>query len=88
MNSSHIISTTDPINGFNITDLKNRPHVVEGDNTNDLTIYFENEASRQGYLDIPVELPERDLSDGPWISEAAAFPPDSPSNLLQLRHGA
>jgi len=40
MNRSHITSTTDPINGFNITDLKNRPHVVEGDN--DLTIYFES----------------------------------------------
>ena len=26
MKSAHIISTTDPINGFNITDLKNRPH--------------------------------------------------------------
>ena len=62
MNSTHIISTTDPINGFDITDLKNRPHVVEGENTNDLTIYFETEASRQTYLDIPVELPERDLS--------------------------
>ena len=62
MNSSHIISTTDPINGFNITDLKNRPHVVEGDITNDLTIYFETKASLQDYLDIPVEQPERDLS--------------------------
>ena len=38
MNSSHIISRTDPINGFNITDLQNRPHIVEGDSTNDLTI--------------------------------------------------
>lgn len=62
MNSSHIISTTDPITGFNITDLKNRPHVVEGDNTNDLTIYFETKASLQSYLDIPVEHPEGDLS--------------------------
>jgi hypothetical protein len=62
MNSTHIISTTDPINGFNITDLKDRPYVVEGETTNDLTIYFETEASRQAYLDIPVELPERDLS--------------------------
>ena len=62
MNSLHIIGTTDPINGFNITDLKNRPHVVEGDNTNDLTIYFENKASLQTYLDIPVEHPEQDLS--------------------------
>ncbi len=62
MSRSHIISTTDPINGFNITDVKNQPHVVEGDNTNDLTIYFETQTSRQTYLDIPVEHPERDLS--------------------------
>ena len=62
MNSTHIISTTDPINGFNITDLKDRPYVVEGETTNDLTIYFENEASLQTYLDIPIEHPEQDLS--------------------------
>ncbi len=62
MNTSHIISTTDPINGFNITSLKDRPHVVEGDSANDLTIYFETQASRQTYLDIPVEHPEQDLS--------------------------
>jgi len=62
MHSSHIISTTDPINGFDITDPKNRPNVVEGDNTNDLTIYFETEASLRAYVDITVEQPERDLS--------------------------
>ena len=62
MNSSHIISTTDPINGFNITDQKNRPHIVEGDNANDLTIYFETTASLPAYLAIPVEYPERELS--------------------------
>jgi hypothetical protein len=62
MKISHTISTTDPINGFNITDLKDRPHVVEGDNVNDLTIYFETKESLQTYLDIPVEYPERELS--------------------------
>ncbi|MHB8622017.1 MAG: hypothetical protein ACYC9J_00715 [Sulfuricaulis sp.] len=62
MNSSHIISTTDSINGFNITDLKNRPHVIEGDSSNNLTIYFESKASLQAYLDIPVEHPEQNLS--------------------------
>lgn len=40
MNSTHIISTTDPINGFNITDPKDRPHLVDGEVTNGLTIYF------------------------------------------------
>lgn len=62
MQGSHIISTTDPINGFDITDPKNRPNVVEGDNANDLTIYFESEASLQTYVDIAVEHPEQDLS--------------------------
>jgi hypothetical protein len=62
MNSSNIISRTDPINDFNITDLQNRPHIVEGDSTNDLTIYFQTEASLQTYRKIPIEKPERDLS--------------------------
>jgi len=62
MNHTNIISTTDPINGFNITSLKDRPHLVEGDADNKLTIYFESKASLQAYRDIPVEHPERDLS--------------------------
>jgi hypothetical protein len=61
MSSSHIISTTDPINGFDITNVKDRPNVVEGVDTNSLTIYFETKTSRQAYLDIPIEQPERDL---------------------------
>ncbi len=62
MNRSHIISTTDPINGFDVTDRQHCPHVVEGDDSNDLTVYFQTEASRQAYLDLPVEHPERSLS--------------------------
>lgn len=62
MNYSHSISTTDPINGFDITDLKNHPRVVEGTESNNLTIYFESQASLQAYLDIPVEHPEQELS--------------------------
>jgi hypothetical protein len=61
MNYSPIISTTDPINGFNITSLKDRPHLVEGDKATGLTIYFEFKTSLQAYLDIPVEHPEQDL---------------------------
>jgi len=62
MNNTNIISTTDPITGFNITSLKDRPHLVEGGDSNNLTIYFESKASLQAYRDIPVEHPERDLS--------------------------
>ncbi|GEM_PF-4389615 len=62
MKYTNIISTTDPINGFNITSLKDRPHLVEGDDANNLTIYFETKSSLQAYLDMPVEHPEQDLS--------------------------
>ena len=62
MKYTNIISTTDPINGFNIISLKGRPHLVEGDDTNNLTIYFETKSSLQAYLDIPVEHPEQGLS--------------------------
>ena len=62
MKYTNIISTTDPINGYNITSLKDRPHLVEGDDTNNLTIYFETKSSLQACLDIPVEHPEQDLS--------------------------
>jgi len=62
MSSTHIISTTDPITGFNITDLKNHPSVTEGDSINDLTIYFKSKASLQTYLDMPVEHPEQGMS--------------------------
>jgi hypothetical protein len=55
MNITHIISTTDSINSVNITDLNNRPHIVEGDKANDLTIYIENSTTLQTYLDIPAE---------------------------------
>ena len=53
--------TTDHVN-HGITDRYNRPNVVEGDDTSDLTIYFETEATLQTYVDIVVEHPEQDLS--------------------------
>jgi hypothetical protein len=55
MNHFHQISTTDPITGRDIPDLEGRPFVVEGSHYNDVTIYFENEASKRAYLDIPLE---------------------------------
>jgi len=58
MNITRIISTVDPINGFNILELRNRPHLVEGDSRNPLTIDLETEATRQAYLDIPLKHPE------------------------------
>lgn len=53
----HRIETTDPITGHDIEDLAGKPYVVESGPQDDLVIYFESEASRQAYLDIPVEHP-------------------------------
>ncbi len=61
MNGLHSFSTTDPITGFDIVDPKSRPYLVEGNASADLTIYFESNASRQAYIDIPVQHPEQDL---------------------------
>jgi hypothetical protein len=55
----HRIETTDPITGRDIpiNDLPGKPYVIEAGDENDLVIYFESEASKQRYLDIPVEHP-------------------------------
>ncbi|NJO16760.1 MAG: hypothetical protein HC877_13745 [Thioploca sp.] len=58
MTHFHQICTTDPITGRDIPDLEGRPFVVEGSHYNDITIYFENEASRRVYLNIPLERVE------------------------------
>lgn len=60
MINSRFISTTDPMSGRDVADPEHKPFLVEGDNY--LTVYFESEASRQRYLNMPVEHPERDLS--------------------------
>lgn len=53
----HRIKTTDPITGRDISDLHGKPYVVEAGAEEDLVIYFESEASKRAYLDIPVEHP-------------------------------
>ncbi len=53
----HSFCTTDPISGKDLYDVTSLPQVVEGDANNDLTIYFESKATRQVYLDIPLEHP-------------------------------
>jgi hypothetical protein len=54
------ISTTDPISGRDIDDLAGCPYLVDGN----LTIYFESEATRQEFLEVPVDHPFR-LADNP-----------------------
>jgi hypothetical protein len=53
----HDICTTDPISGRDLHNIGNLPKVVEGDQENNLTIYFESEANKRAYLAIPVEHP-------------------------------
>ena len=54
------LSTTDPISGRDIEDLAGYPYLVDGN----LTMYFETEATRRAYLDIPTDHPFR-LVDNP-----------------------
>jgi hypothetical protein len=43
------ISTLDPISMNDVTDIESAPYVIDGD----LKIYFESEANKNEYLDIP-----------------------------------
>jgi hypothetical protein len=53
----HFINTIDPMTGFDIVDVANHPSLADGN----LTIYFETEATRKAYLDMPVNHPNRCL---------------------------
>ena len=44
------ISTLDPISMKDVTDTETAPYVIEGD----LKIFFESEANKNEYLDIPI----------------------------------
>jgi len=44
------ICTLDPISMNDVTDIENAPFVIDGD----LKIYFESEANKNEYLDIPM----------------------------------
>jgi hypothetical protein len=48
------ISTLDPISMNDVTDVKAAPFVIEGQGPNALKIYFESEANRAEYLEIPL----------------------------------
>lgn len=49
----HRISTIDPMTGRDIEDVTSHPSLVDGN----LTIYFETEASRKAYQDMPLDHP-------------------------------
>jgi len=50
---AQILSSTDPITGLEIADLTGRPYLVDGN----VTIYFETEATRQEFMDMPIDHP-------------------------------
>lgn len=47
------IYDTDPMTGHDIDDYKTHPSLVDGN----LTIFFENNATRKAYIDMPVNHP-------------------------------
>ena len=49
----HLVCTTDPITGHDISDVMNHPSLVDGN----LTIYFESEVTMHAFLKTPVNHP-------------------------------
>ena len=50
---AQILSSTDPITGLEIADLTGHPYLVDGN----VTIYFETEATRKEFMDMPIDHP-------------------------------
>jgi hypothetical protein len=48
-----MLTSIDPITGRDIEDLAGKPYLVDGN----VTMYFESEATRQAYIDTPVDHP-------------------------------
>jgi hypothetical protein len=61
----HIVSTTDPITGHDVMGTSGRPSIVDGI----LTIYFESEATRKAYKDIPNNHPVEKLPGVPSVED-------------------
>lgn len=50
---AQILSSIDPITGREIADLAGHPYLVDGN----VTIYFETEATRKEFMDMPIDHP-------------------------------
>jgi hypothetical protein len=57
-----LVTTVDPISMKDVIDPDNAPFVIEGEGPSALKIYFENEANRQEYLEIPLHTCNPTLS--------------------------
>jgi len=53
----HRVTTTDPMTGRDLHDVSGRPCVVHAGAQEELVIYFESEASKRAYLQVPVQHP-------------------------------
>jgi len=53
----HRINTIDPMTGDDIDDVTSHPSLKDGN----VTVYFETEANRKAYLDMPVDHPNPHL---------------------------
>ena len=51
----HIRTTMDPISLRDVDDPENHPCLYEGDGTNGLEIYFENEENKKMYMEMELE---------------------------------
>lgn len=58
---TRMVHNIDPITGKDLGNNRALPKVVEETSDGELTIYFESEATKQAYLDMPAES-ARDLS--------------------------
>ena len=56
------VSTLDPISMNDVTDIDNAPFVIEGKGPDALKIYFESEANKAEYLDIPLHTSNATVS--------------------------
>ncbi len=57
---AQILSSTDPITGVEIEDLAGHPYLINGN----VTMYFETEATRKAFMDMPIDHPVH-LADNP-----------------------
>lgn len=56
-----MLTSIDPITGRDIEDLEGHPYLVDGN----VTMYFESEATREEYLEMPIDHPFH-LVDNPF----------------------
>lgn len=56
------VTTLDPISMQDVIDTDNAPYVIEGDGPDALKIYFQNEANKAEYLEIPLHTANSTLA--------------------------